>query len=254
MQTRIRAILRDIEEKERVRICYACEAGSRAWGFPSKDSDYDVRFIYIHPITWYLSIDRQRDVIERPISANLDINGWDLRKALQLFRKSNTPLLEWLGSPIVYWERSSLAAQMREMQDSYFSPPTCIHQYLSMAIRNRDYRQNDQVNLKKLFYVLRPLLAVKWIEQGLGVVPTEMMPLVEAIVSSSSLKADIIWLIEIKKHSREANKTPKIASVIQYVEEALSMVSNMHVPVAKPVEPTEELDVLFRNTLTEVWP
>ncbi len=89
MERTIKAGLAEIEAQENVRIVYACESGSRAWGFPSSDSDYDVRFIYLHPLEWYLSIEKRRDVIERPITGVLDVNGWDLRKALQLFRKSN---------------------------------------------------------------------------------------------------------------------------------------------------------------------
>ncbi|HTY22758.1 MAG TPA: nucleotidyltransferase domain-containing protein, partial [Desulfomonilaceae bacterium] len=96
MEESVRNHLGKIEADENIRVVYACESGSRAWGFPSVDSDYDVRFIYIRPVEWYLSIDEKRDVIERPIDAGLDISGWDLRKALQLFRKSNPPLLEWL--------------------------------------------------------------------------------------------------------------------------------------------------------------
>jgi predicted nucleotidyltransferase len=96
----------EIEDEEGVRIFFACESGSRAWGFPSSDSDYDVRFLYLHPTEWYLSVnlEHKRDVIERPISGDLDINGWDLRKALILLRKGNPPLMEWLGSPIIYRE------------------------------------------------------------------------------------------------------------------------------------------------------
>jgi predicted nucleotidyltransferase len=97
--------LKRIEKEEGVRILYACESGSRAWGFPSKDSDYDVRFIYIRPVDWYVSIYDKRDVIERPISDMLDINGWDLRKALNLFRKSNPPLLEWLKSTMPFFAK-----------------------------------------------------------------------------------------------------------------------------------------------------
>ena len=98
--------LANLEKEHQVKILFACESGSRAWGFPSQDSDYDVRFIYLHPQDWYLSIEveRKRDVIELPISDDLDITGWDLRKALQLFKKTNPPLLEWLGSPIIYAE------------------------------------------------------------------------------------------------------------------------------------------------------
>ena len=101
----------EIEQSENVTVLYACESGSRAWGFHSQDSDYDVRFIYAHPPDWYLSVDleKKRDVIERPILDDLDVSGWDLRKSLQLFRKSNPPLLEWLDSPIVYRDRFDVA-------------------------------------------------------------------------------------------------------------------------------------------------
>ena len=91
-----------IEAEFGVRILYACESGSRGWGFASPDSDYDVRFIYVHPLAWYLQVHVQRDVIELPISDELDINGWELRKALGLLRKGNATLIEWLDSPIVY--------------------------------------------------------------------------------------------------------------------------------------------------------
>ncbi|KAA3615175.1 MAG: nucleotidyltransferase domain-containing protein [Planctomycetota bacterium] len=119
MEQRIQASLSEIEATEGVKILFACESGSRAWGFASQDSDYDVRFLYLHPPEWYLSInlEAKRDVIERPIVDELDVNGWDLRKALKLFRKSNPPLLEWLGSPIVYREPAQTAAKMRKLAD-----------------------------------------------------------------------------------------------------------------------------------------
>jgi predicted nucleotidyltransferase len=187
MKERIRARLQDIEISEEVRILYACEAGSRAWGFPSADSDYDVRFIYLHPRDWYLSIDleRKRDVIECPIDDQLDITGWDLRKALQLLRKFNPPLMEWLGSPIVYGEEFTIAAQMRELMSKYYSPVACLYHYLHMAQGNyRDYLKGPTVWIKKYFYVLRPILAINWIERDLGVVPTEFQVLVEQVVDT----------------------------------------------------------------------
>jgi uncharacterized protein len=91
-----------IEAEHGVRALYACESGSRGWGFASPDSDYDVRFIYVHPLPWYLRVSAQRDVIEVPISDELDINGWELRKALSLLKKGNATLIEWLDSPVVY--------------------------------------------------------------------------------------------------------------------------------------------------------
>ena len=92
----ITAGLAKMAEEDGVRVLYACESGSRAWGFPSTDSDYDVRFIYAHPVKWYLSIRNRRDVIERPVVNDIDLSGWDIKKALVLLRKSNPPLLEWL--------------------------------------------------------------------------------------------------------------------------------------------------------------
>lgn len=149
MKARITTELARIEAEEQVRILYACESGSRAWGFPSRDSDYDVRFIYVRRVDWYLSIYDKRDVIERPISGMLDINGWDLRKALNLFRKSNPPLLEWLRSPIVYKESYSTAEGIRRIFPATFSPRSCMYHYLHMARGNyREYLQGEQVRVK----------------------------------------------------------------------------------------------------------
>src|SRR5580698_9021306 len=102
IQQRVRDVLAQLEAERQVRVLFACESGSRAWGFASRDSDYDVRFLYVHRRDWYLSVEARRDVIELPIAEDLDVSGWDLRKALRLLRKSNPPLLEWLKSPVVY--------------------------------------------------------------------------------------------------------------------------------------------------------
>jgi predicted nucleotidyltransferase len=102
VRERIENELAAIEQAEGVRGIYAVESGSRAWGFPSRDSDYDVRFLYVRPVDAYLSIVPVRDVIEYPISDALDLNGWDFPKALSLFRKSNPSILERLHSSIIY--------------------------------------------------------------------------------------------------------------------------------------------------------
>jgi predicted nucleotidyltransferase len=139
MKERILKKLHDIEREDHVLVLYACEAGSRAWGFPSQDSDYDVRFLYVHPTDWYLCIDleRKRDVIERPIDDELDLSGWDLRKALGLFRRSNPPLWEWLKSPIIYLEKSDVAERLRELAPAFYSPVSYYHYYRNQARRVR---------------------------------------------------------------------------------------------------------------------
>lgn len=132
----ILAKLKEIEEKEQVKILYAIESGSRGWGFESKDSDYDVRFIYMHPLDWYLSIKDERDVIEYLIFDQLDLSGWDIKKALKLFKNSNPPLYEWLSSPIVYLERGKFVRTLKDLTPKFYSPVSCAHHYLSMAKGN----------------------------------------------------------------------------------------------------------------------
>lgn len=257
MQEVIRSHLTEIETSKNIRIVYACESGSRAWGFPSADSDYDVRFLYVRPVDWYLSIYEKRDVIDRPINDGLDINGWDLKKALQLFRKSNPPLLEWLGSPIVYFERYSVASKMRELVSEYCSPTACIYHYLHMAKGNyREYLKGQEVWVKKYFYVLRPLLALNWIEQQLGVVPTDFNTLVNRLVVDPNLKAEIHHLLAAKRRGAELNRGPRIESISDFIERELARWEKhetIRVLNRKHAIFGDKLDDLFRASLAEVW-
>ncbi len=164
----ILARIRKAEDEHDVRVLLAVESGSRAWGFASPDSDYDARFIYVNRPDWYLSVglEEQRDVIEYDIVDEIDLNGWDLRKALRLFWRSNPAFVEWIQSPIVYVEEGRLATQVRALLPRVYSCTSGVHHYRSMARTNhRGYLRADQVPLKKYFYVLRPLLAARWLEK-----------------------------------------------------------------------------------------
>jgi len=253
---RIRKALEAIEDEHSLKILYACESGSRAWGFESQDSDYDVRFIYVHPPDWYLSIDLEwkRDVLELPIDDHLDINGWDFRKALQLFRKSNPPLLEWLGSPIVYLEYSSLPHKLRDLLKFYHVPKACANHYLHMARGNfRDYLQGEEVWLKKYLYVLRPLLAVLWIEKGLGVVPTEFQKVVDATVEDTTLLKAIRNLLDQKKKGAELDRGPRVPTISEFIEENLNRLESSSFKFKPNPPPVELLNRLFREILDEVY-
>ena len=243
--------LSDIESEEGVTIFFACESGSRAWGFPSADSDYDVRFLYLRPSEWYLSIDleEKRDVIERPISDMLDISGWDLRKALQLFRKSNPPLLEWLNSPIVYQEKFSVSQGLRNLIPEYYSRVKCMHHYLHMAQGNfREYLRGDIVWVKKYFYVLRPILAIRWIETQTEIVPMEFAKLVERCVESHDLRDSINSLLERKMAGQELDRQPRINEISEYIESELHRIES--VVMADNVKPdADKLNQLFRSSL-----
>jgi uncharacterized protein len=254
IEQHIKERLVEIEQTKGVRILYACESGSRAWGFPSADSDYDVRFIYLHPIEHYLSIQDRRDVIECPIENDVDMSGWDLRKTLKLFRKFNPPLLEWLGSPIVYMEKSPLAQELRALLAKHYSPSACAYHYLHMAQRNyRTYLKGDIVWIKKYLYVLRPLFAIIWLERNLGVVPTEFTVMIDRLDLNSTLNKEIARLIDEKKAGAELDKGPRIPAISDFIDEELARLENMVFDFAKDYPDVNVLDELFRMMLEEVW-
>lgn len=219
MRQRILQALADIEAGHQVKIIYACESGSRGWGFASPDSDYDVRFIYVPRLPWYLTVEPQRDVIELPIDDELDVNGWELRKALRLLKKSNPTLLEWLDSPLVYREAADSMGQLRELAARQFSALPVRHHYLSMAKKNfRGYLQGEQVRLKKYLYVLRPLLAVRWVEQGRGVPPMRFADLVAGTVQDGALLQEINSLLAVKMRSDETEYGPRWPAIHAFIE------------------------------------
>lgn len=242
-----------IEQTEAVRILYACESGSRAWGFASPDSDYDVRFIYVRPRDGYLSIDleHRRDVIERPIEDVLDINGWDLRKALQLMHKSNPPLFEWLHSPLVYRAQPEFREAMLALTPAYYSPLGCAWHYLHMARGNfREYLQGESVRLKKYLYVLRPLLAVRWLESGRGVMPMPFRDLVETLIPPGELRDAIEHLLRLKQSGEELAWGPRIPALSDWIKAELARWAEGPSALALAAKPgTEPLNTLFREWL-----
>lgn len=253
---RITSDLDDIERDEGVLVLLAVESGSRAWGFASADSDFDVRFIYIHRPAWYLSIDVEDrpDVIERPLRDVMDLSGWDIRKALQLFRKSNAPLLEWLQCPIVYRERFSFARQLREYLPAFHSPKASFYHYLHMAQGNmREYLSGETVWRKKYLYVLRPLLAMRWIERGLGPVPIEFGRLVDATLPAGELRLAVDDLVAAKRAGAELDMGPRIPTIGHFIDSELSRLERVTDVRAPAAPPTEQLNELFRATLLEVW-
>lgn len=254
MHDRIVKRLDEISDIHDVRILYACESGSRAWGFASQDSDFDVRFIYLRKMEWYLSIDldKKTEVIELPIVDELDINGWDLRKALRLFQKSNPPLLEWLSSPIVYKEETTIIKKLKDLVPKSYSPISCMYHYYKMAKNNfREYLKGDQVRLKKYLYVLRPVLAVLYLEKGLGPVPMEFSILVDKIVKNPALRKSINDLLVRKMAGDELDMGPRDQVLSSFLEYQLERLAGQD--FGKQIQrcPVEILNGLFREALEQ---
>lgn len=245
-----------IEREEQCVICLAIESGSRAWGFESSDSDYDVRFIYVRPAQWYLSIDveHRRDVIEKPITGELDISGWDLRKALKLLRKSNPPLLEWLQSPIIYRQRPSLIDGLRALVAEFYSPRATFYHYLHMAQGNlREYLRGDVVWRKKYFYVLRPLLAMRWIELNIGPVPIEFQKMLDAVVPAGELRNAIDELLRAKRSGAELDRGPRVPVISDYVESEITRFAQSTSTLPVSDGDIGKLDRYFREVLALAW-
>jgi len=214
------AKIADLEQKENVRIIHAVESGSRAWGFASPDSDYDVRFIYVRPEEYYLRLEKTRDVIEWQLDKTLDINGWDLQKALRLLHSSNPTLFEWNNSPIVYKTTDEWTAIRKEI-NNYFSAKAGLYHYLSTANSNyREYLKGDMVKLKKYFYVVRPLLACKWILDKKCPPPMLFAELVEAELETN-MKPIIYDLLKVKMITSEVGEGKRIDRLNEYIDENL---------------------------------
>ena len=216
----IRSELQKIEKQYGVRVLHAVESGSRAWGFASPDSDYDVRFVYVRPGADYLRLDEPRDVIEWKLDEVLDINGWDLRKAMKQFARGNATLYEWSYSPVVYlttpeWE------MIRDTAKAYFSEKAAVHHYYGTAMTTYSgYLTGEQIRYKKYFYALRPLLAAIWIERTHQIPPVLFDELMKMDIEPE-LRTAIEDLLERKKVTTEGEHNPQIPAIQAFIQDEL---------------------------------
>jgi predicted nucleotidyltransferase len=252
MRAQIMEELAAIEARHEVTVLFACESGSRGWGFASPDSDYDVRFIYVNRLPWYLTVTPRRDVIELPISGELDINGWDLRKALGLMRESNPTLLEWLRSPIVYREDAQAMPRFRALSEAVFSNARGWHHYASMAKKNfREHLQAETVRYKKYLYVLRPLLAARWIRMRPGVPPMRFADLAQHTLNAvrdAALIDEINALLEVKMRAGEAATSPRWPGIHAFIEAELAAHAAEPVTALPPAD-ASGLDAFLSDTV-----
>lgn len=239
----IKAKLTQIEERENIRIIYACESGSRAWGFASPDSDYDVRFIFVRPVEDYLRVKELPDFIDAELNEIYDINGWDLKKFLKHLYKSNPVLFEWANSPIVYRTTPEWDCAKVIMKDYVFQV-AMVHHYRGMAKSNaKSYLSKSEVILKKYLYVLRPVLAGVWLMQKHTVPPTEFSKLVDEILPIE-LKDSVEELLSVKMKSKEKKKGSRMSQIDSFVEAKLNEL--MALPVIDEAQDNyEKLDKIF---------
>ena len=236
--------LDEIEKKEGVRILHAVESGSRAWGFASPDSDYDVRFIYVRPAKDYLRLDEPKDFIEWQLDDVLDINGWDLNKTLKQFAKGNATLYEWSGSPVVYrttedWKK------ITEVSKQYFSEKSAVYHYYGTANSTyMDYLQGENVRYKQYFYALRPLLAAKYIEEFHEAPPVLFDDLMKMDIDPV-LRNGIEELLEIKKVTTEKEENPQMPVIRDFIAKEIEIQKS----IAYSLEDDHNRDMTALNRL-----
>lgn len=210
--------LEDAERHHDVRIAWAIESGSRAWGFPSPDSDYDARFIYVRPGDAYLSPWPMRDVLEWPPDGIFDVNGWDLAKALRLLVKGNATVTEWLRSPIVYRGDAGFRDDLLGLAEDVLDPVLLGRHYLHVGRQQWDLAQAG--SLKKLFYSLRPAAVLGWLAANPGntVPPMTLQEALDQSDAPAHVVEESARLVELKAVTREMGDgvaPPVIAAFVQ---------------------------------------
>ncbi len=238
-----------IEQKENVKILYAVESGSRAWGVESIDSDYDVRFVYVRQKEDYLSLQEKRDVIEWQLDEVLDINGWDLKKTLIQFHRGNATLFEWANSPIVY-KTTDAWKEIYEISKNYFSRKVALYNYYGMANSTyKQYLQGDEVKYKKYIYALRPVLACKFIEENNAIPPVKFEDLLKQILPKE-LSDEINQMLIIKAKTDEKDLKPRLPIIHKYIEDEIVKYEQLSKNMKDDrTNAWDELDELFRNAI-----
>lgn len=247
---RIRLALAQATAEHDIRILFAVESGSRAWGHPSPDSDYDVRFVYHRRLDSYLTVGRRRDVLELGVRGDLDLAGWDIDKALRLLIGGNPALLEWLVSPFVY-----VTGRHREPIEALAD--LCPHRragywhYRALARRQRELLGGDgPVKLKRYFYVIRPALAVAWMRENpmdTGRVPMSLADLMPQIAIPADVRSCIEELLAAKAVTAEMGTGPRIACIDAFVAEQLDGADD-----APPKEPSLKLIAAADSLLSRI--
>lgn len=236
-----------IEHEHDVRVLWAIESGSRAWGFPSPDSDFDARFIYVHRRDWYLSIERGRDVIERPVDEVFDVSGWDLQKALQLLRAGNATLAEWLDSPVVYREVPGFRDDFVGLINAAHRPDRAYWHYRSVSERHEaSASAGEDVKIKKWLYALRTCLAAEWAASRGEKPPMRLADLVEGLGIADDMHERIERVVEVKSGVGERSTAVVDPELAAWLRERIRALEALEVPPVEPA-PVVAFDELFRR-------
>ena len=242
--------LKSIENQNQIKILYACESGSRAWGFASPDSDFDIRFIYLNRLSQYLTIGEFKDTLNFPIGADLlDVSGWDVKKAFQLLAKSNAVLYEWFNSPIVYINNQEFSNDLKEIMPKYFCQKVSMHHYLGMTKKNFSEIENSQIKLKKYFYMLRAILASKWIKLNNNPPPIVLKELLVLLKDNPKILEIIDSLYSLKSIHNESFFMAQIPLLNDFITREYKLNLDFANSLSRKKVDLEKLNNLFLKLL-----
>ncbi|MBT34043.1 MAG: nucleotidyltransferase [Thalassobius sp.] len=245
----VRNKIAELEQSYHIRIVYACESGSRAWGFASPDSDYDIRFIYTHPLKKYLSVGNYKAEMDFAVTNDIDLSGWELRKTLGLLFKSNATVFEWLQSPVVYHNEDDFREQLWQICPEYFKPTTLIYHYLGTVKSAYGSGVSDGlIKIKKYFYIIRPVLAALWVAEKEEIPPMEFAKLCELIENDPVYKV-VQALLEQKKVAKEGERIALIPELENFIETAREKCELAAKSFEKQQFTTDSLDTFFSKTI-----
>ncbi len=252
---KIQDYIRQVESRYDVDVLLACETGSRAWGFSSPDSDYDVRFIYRHRKEWYLSLTEGKDSIDLMFDdGNMDISGWELRKTLRLLTKSNPPLLERIKSGIVYHSNPEFVSGINILSDKMYSKVATLYHYIGMSRKSfADVESPNKYKLKKLFYALRAAMACKWIIERDEIPPVYFPTMIKELDFDIAIKDRIAYLIDYKSKQDESYYHSGELELIHLIKELLDYADLNSKLMISANGNIEELNVFFRQIIDMEW-
>lgn len=248
MKTRILEKLNEIERDKNIEILFAVESGSRAWGFASPDSDYDIRFVYKHKTDWYLNLWEQKDTIQFMTEDELDGSGWDIKKALKLLSKSNASLLGWLFSPIVYRSSRTFLEEMKKVATNNFNPVAGFFHYHSMNKNFEETLGSSEMTLKSYFYAIRTALCANWIYKKETVPPVNFRELYRLLDDKFCSLLDELILLK-SKHIEKSDE-PIDKRLIDLVKGIVAKNNEVRNDL-KNVKPNpEDFNALFINNVS----
>jgi predicted nucleotidyltransferase len=253
MIEKISFYLDKIEKEKEIKILLACETGSRAWGFPSPDSDFDIRIIYVHKKDWYLSLTEKKDSIELMFENNdIDITGWDLRKSSRLLQKSNASMLERIQSPILYRSDPKFLSEIIELANAHYSKIATMHHYLSMSKKFIDeLKESEEYKLKKFFYALRSATACKWIIDRDEIPPIEFRKMLDGLAINKAILKRIDELIHLKSTISESYIHSGESELIAFIDSCVTSANEQRKALPSAKGSMEELNSFFLKTISE---